>query len=115
MRISDWSSDVCSSDLQILQELEFGRGFAMLRGLPVEDYDVESLYTIYWGLGVHLGTPMSQNAKGELIAEVTDRGKDYEQNNVRGYTTRAALVPHCDRTEAEIGRASGRERVGQKV
>src|SRR3546814_8525712 len=72
----------------------------MLRGLPVEDYDVESLYTIYWGLGVHLGTPMSQNAKGELIAEVTDRGKDYEQNNVRGYTTRAALVPHCDSTDA---------------
>src|SRR3546814_1721872 len=62
---------------QILQELEFGRGFAMLRDLPVEDDDVKALYTIYWGHGVHLGTPMSQNAKGELIAEVTDRGKDY--------------------------------------
>lgn len=84
---------------EILRELEFGRGFAMLRGLPVDDYDVDSLYTIYWGLGAHLGTPMSQNAKGELIAEVTDRGKDYEQNNVRGYTTRAALVPHCDSTD----------------
>lgn len=81
-------------------EIENGRGFVMLRGIPVPDYGTEALQTIYWGLGVHLGTPITQNPRGELLAEVIDRGNDYNQNNVRGNTTRAAILPHCDSADA---------------
>lgn len=80
-------------------DLEQGRGVVLLRGLAPERYDMDSLYTLYWGLAVHLGTPISQNAKGDLIGQVTDSGRDYQAKNVRGYTTRAALRPHCDASD----------------
>ena len=80
----------------VARELDAGRGFVMLRGLPVEKYAADDLRLLYWGLGVHLGTPISQNGLGELIAEVTDRGYDYSVENVRGYTTRGGQSPHTD-------------------
>ena len=58
----------------IAEELEHGRGIALLRGLPVERYDAEALKCIHAGLASHLGTPVYQSAKGELIGEITDEG-----------------------------------------
>jgi hypothetical protein len=83
----------------ILQELEDGRGLVVIRGLQVPKYDRETIETIYWGLGGHLGTPISQNAKGQRLAEVKDRGYDYGEINARGYTTRARLLPHVDTSD----------------
>lgn len=83
----------------IARDLEHGRGVVLLRGLAPERYDIDALYALYWGLAVHLGTPISQNAKGDLIGQVTDSGQDYQTKNVRGYTTRAALRPHCDASD----------------
>ena len=83
----------------MLDELEDGRGFTLLRGLPVEKYDEPSLYRLYWGLAVHLGDMISQNAKGDLIGRVEDIGVDINAPNARGYTTRAALHPHNDSSD----------------
>jgi len=47
-------------------------------------------------LATCVGSPMVQNAVGDLLGEVIDRGHDYQANNVRGYTTSAALGFHCD-------------------
>lgn len=84
---------------QIIQELEHGRGCVLVKGLDVERYQMADLKTLYWGLGVHLGVPISQNAKGDLIGHVTDSGHDYQRKNVRGYTTNDALRPHCDSSD----------------
>jgi hypothetical protein len=84
----------------ILEQLENGRGCALVRGLDAGRYDKEALQTIYWGIAVHLGRPISQNAKGELICHVKDSGRDYFSKNVRGYTTRSRLAPHCDPVDA---------------
>ncbi len=84
-----------SAITRFLDELEDGRGFVMLRGLPVADLSDEELYLLYWGLGVHLGTPLTQNRKGERIVEIADRGIRYGKQ-VRGYTTDAQLMPHSD-------------------
>ena len=81
---------------EILEELEVGRGFVLLRGIPVERYDEASLYRLYWGIAVHLGDLISQNAKGDLIGRVEDIGVDIQAHNARGYTTNAALHPHND-------------------
>jgi hypothetical protein len=78
------------------RELDSGRGFVMMRGLPVDKYTADERRLLYWGLGIHLGTPISQNGLGELISEVTDRGYNYTVENVRGYTTRAGQNPHTD-------------------
>ena len=80
----------------IRDSLEDGRGMVLLRGLPIERYTDEQAYLIYWLISSHLGTPIVQNARGELIGEVRDRGFDYQANNVRGYNTKAELRPHCD-------------------
>lgn len=77
-------------------ELENGRGFVLLRGLPVEDYSPDDLNLLYWGIGTHLGDVISQNGRGDLIGHVTDLGFDWSQPNVRGYTTNAGLRPHND-------------------
>jgi hypothetical protein len=57
---------------QLGNELEHGRGFARLRGLPVVHYDEDDLRKIFWGIGTHLGTARYQNADGELIGKVRD-------------------------------------------
>jgi hypothetical protein len=59
---------------EIAGELETGRGIALLRGLPVERYDADALKCIHYGLASHLGTPVYQSAKGELVGEITDEG-----------------------------------------
>jgi hypothetical protein len=56
----------------VLDELENGRGVALLRGFPVDRWAAEDLRDIYWGLGSHLGHIRYQNARGELIGEVRD-------------------------------------------
>ncbi len=81
-----------------LSELEDGRGFVLLRGVPIDDADDLTLYTLYWGLGVHLGTPITQNRHGERIVEIANRGIAYGKQ-VRGYMTDARLMPHCDASD----------------
>ena len=85
-------------DVQV--ELEDGRGFTVLRGLPVERYDYDELRIILMGIIVHLGDPMPQDTVGTLVEEVVDRGLSYSNIRVRGYMTRAELTPHCDSGDA---------------
>ncbi|CAM5249331.1 hypothetical protein SXANM310S_04295 [Streptomyces xanthochromogenes] len=83
----------------IVDELEFGRGFAVLRGLPVEKWTVEDAKLVYWGIGLHLGTPVSQNAAGELMAHVRDHSEGELGDpsvETRAYRTRSELPFHTD-------------------
>ena len=52
-----------------------------------------------WGFGVHAGIPISQNSRGQLISEVTDKGNDYGDINARGFATSAELHPHVDTSD----------------
>ncbi len=80
----------------MVDELENGRGFVMMRGLDRLGLDPAGLRDVYWGLAQHMGRTISQNSTGALIGEVFDRGLDYADNNVRGHTTNAEIGPHCD-------------------
>src|SRR5262245_53966650 len=62
---------------EVSAELEDGRGLVLLRRLPVERYDEDEVRIVYWGLGLHLGTPRYQNAQGELIGDVRDENRLY--------------------------------------
>lgn len=87
----------------IYEDVQHGRGFAVLRGLPAEKYSRKDLETIYWGIGSHLGYPISQNPEGHLIAEVTDKGSSYASNiNDRGYRSRDKLNPHVDTSDVTV-------------
>lgn len=79
-----------------VHDLDQGRGCVLVRGLDPTRYDQDALLALYWGLAVHLGTPIPQNAKGDLIGHVRDTGREYRAKNVRGYTTNDRMRAHCD-------------------
>lgn len=76
-----------------------GRGFVLIRGVPVEKWDIDQAATAYWGIGLHLGSPVSQNAKGHALGHVKDLGYDYNNPLHRGYQTSARLPYHCDSSD----------------
>ncbi|HTP60658.1 MAG TPA: TauD/TfdA family dioxygenase [Burkholderiales bacterium] len=80
----------------ILVELLEGRGFAMLRGFPVDRYTREEQAIAYLGLGSWFGRARSQNAKGHLLGHVKDLGLDITDPKVRYYQTSRKLEYHTD-------------------
>lgn len=83
---------------QLRKELEAGRGFELWRGLPVGEWTEEELSVAFWGLGLHLGSPIVQNSKGELLGSVINTtGTDPATNeNSRFYHTNHAAPFHVD-------------------
>src|SRR3546814_2239539 len=88
MRISNWSSDVCSSDLLVDQEL---RSATMADGLAM-------------AIGIH--EPLHRRA---ILRQLCGRvGHQDRSDRIEQHRGRASELP-------EIGRASCRERVCQSV
>ncbi|HLF38138.1 MAG TPA: TauD/TfdA family dioxygenase [Burkholderiales bacterium] len=84
---------------KISEELEYGRGFVQIKGLPIERYTLQQAKVIYWGIGTYLGKAVSQNAKGDLLGDVRDEGLDIRAAGVRGYQTRTTSPFHVDETD----------------
>ena len=86
---------------RLRNEVLDGRGFAVLRGLPVEGRPVEESATAYWGLGTYFGSARSQNAKGHLLGHVYDLGEGLTETNpnIRGYATAERQNFHIDRCD----------------
>jgi len=80
-------------------ELLDGRGFVYLRGLPVHDMSADEAATAYFGLGQHIGAPVSQNAQGHILGHVKDYGRSIDDLNARGYQTTAELGFHADHSD----------------
>jgi hypothetical protein len=80
----------------ILAEMLEGRGFALLRGFPVDRYSREEQAIAYLGIGSWFGRARSQNAKGHLLGHVKDLGLDISDPKVRYYQTRRKLEYHTD-------------------
>ncbi|MEP6702322.1 MAG: TauD/TfdA family dioxygenase [Betaproteobacteria bacterium] len=80
----------------LLRELLEGRGFFMMRGLPVERYSLESAAIAYLGIGRPFGGLRSSNARGHLLGHVKDVGADIKDGNTRFYQTNRRLEYHTD-------------------
>lgn len=101
--------DVCQDDfplptfdkaLEALHdELKEGRGFFLLRGVPIEDFTKQQAGIAFWGIGTRFGRAISQNAKGHLLGHVKDFGGDYNDPNVRGYQTNVEMSFHTDQCD----------------
>jgi hypothetical protein len=81
---------------QVKDHILNGSGFYVLRGLPVERWDLRQAATAFWGLSSHLGQACSQNGKGHVLGHVKNLGLDYNRAEVRGYQTSARLPFHTD-------------------
>lgn len=82
--------------LAIRHEVLQGRGFALLRGLPVDEWPRELSAAAFCGLGVHLGHLRAQNARGDLLGHVQDVGLKSDDPNVRLYQTAERQTFHTD-------------------
>jgi len=85
----------------IRNEVADGRGFALLRGLPIERYSIEEARLLFWGLAGHVGTAEGQDRAGNRMHQVTDTGKRVDgDNSTRGYETNDELMFHNDGGDA---------------
>jgi alpha-ketoglutarate-dependent taurine dioxygenase len=84
---------------QIQDSLETGSGATMIRGFPAEDFSEEEATRIFCGIVQHIGTPVSQSAKGERIFHVRDEGFRPDDPRARGPNTRKRLSFHTDRCD----------------
>jgi len=77
-----------------------GRGFVLLRGVPVEGRPIAESATAYWGIGTWFGSARSQNAKGHLLGHVYDLGGRSETDpTIRSYATAERQNFHIDRCD----------------
>jgi alpha-ketoglutarate-dependent taurine dioxygenase len=63
----------------VLDALERGRGFAILRGPSPEASSDDEARALYWLAGQLLGEPFAQNVQGTLLYDVRDTGQDVAQ------------------------------------
>jgi hypothetical protein len=82
---------------ELAQEVEEGRGFQVVRGIPVERYDYDQLRQLFWGIGLYFATPWLQTKDGDWFIDVRDEGKNYDEN-MRGYHSTSELRYHSDGT-----------------
>mgnify|MGYP002641477168 CR=1 FL=1 len=81
---------------EVRSELVDGKGFVVLRGLPVDRWSRRNTFIAYWLLGNTLGQPVPNNSLGDMIGHVADLGRDVDAATTRGYDTNAQLAYHCD-------------------
>lgn len=104
-----------------LRELNEGRGFMLLRGLPVERWGLDLSQRAYLGLGLQMGSFGSQNAAGDLLGHVRDTGENPDDPSVRLYRTRRAQGFHTDGADVigllclQTARSGGESRIVSSV
>lgn len=87
---------------EVPDRLEHGLGVVLIRDLPRERYTVQECELIYWGFGVHLGQPISQNTRGHLLGHVRDEGREMGEPTTRLYQTRAKMDFHSDQLPVDV-------------
>ena len=80
----------------VLDEVLEGRGFVLLRGLPVARWGQRLSAIAFLGLGLHWGSLRSQNKHGHLLGHVRDAGLSSQDPNVRVYQTHERQNYHTD-------------------
>ncbi len=77
-------------------QLLLGNGLEVIQGLPIHNYSQRTAATIFCGIGAHLGSARSQNAKGHILGHVRDTGVSSKSANVRIYQTAERQTFHTD-------------------
>lgn len=99
----DFPLNACAAELAaLLPEVQNGLGFCVLRGIPRDKYSDAECEIIYWGLGVHIGSPVSQNDRGHLLGHVLDEDRSYDDPSARGYQTAQRMDFHCDLLPVDV-------------
>ncbi len=80
----------------ILDDVLNGRGFVLIRRLPVEHWTRRKATLAFLIIGAHVGNLRMQNADGHLLGHVRDLGRSSDDPNTRIYQTRERQTHHTD-------------------
>ena len=83
-------------------EIENGRGVALLRGLPREGLDEKDFELLTWGIGLHHGVGRPQGKASHYVSAVRDAGNAYRTGSGRGYNSNAELDFHTDSADVVV-------------
>lgn len=83
----------------ILDRLERGPGFVVLRGFPVADAAPEELHRRFWAFCRRLGTPLPQTKEGDRLMRVAHDPATANRQIGRWYGSRERLTFHTDRCD----------------
>ena len=89
--------EIASDIATIFDQIQNGYGFVLVRGFPLDRYTEEELGLIYWGIGTHMGTGVSQSVMGDRLGHVMDFSAD--NPNARAYRNKQTLSMHTDLSE----------------
>lgn len=76
-------------------DLNAGRGFAVIGGFPADRFGYEDSMLAYGGLAAYLGRIVVQNYEGQVVVDVIDKGIPYDHKS-RGYSSNKLLPFHTD-------------------
>jgi hypothetical protein len=80
----------------MLEEVMNGRGFVLIKGLPVERWTKREATVAFLVIWLQLGNLRMQNAEGHLLGHVRDLGRSSSDPNTRIYQTRERQTHHTD-------------------
>lgn len=97
LRKDDFIVDDLASKLkELARRLEKGVGAVVVRGLDLNALDFPDCEKVFWCLGQHLGTPVSQSDQGDLIMNIMDVAEESAREDARGVHSRHPLEYHTD-------------------
>lgn len=80
----------------LLDEVLKGRGFVLIKGLPVARWSKRDAALAFLIIGAQLGALRMQNADGHLLGHVRDLGRSSTDPNTRIYQTNERQTFHTD-------------------
>ncbi len=96
---ADFPLTAVAEDMARLREtMVSGRGIVLIRGMPFEGCSPDEIETMFWGLGTHFGSAVSQSVMGDRLGHVIDV-TDVDPH-ARAYRARRELKLHTDLSDA---------------
>jgi hypothetical protein len=81
-------------------EIESGRGFIIIRGLPADKYSLTQLKQLYWAFGLRFGVPVPQSFLGDRIGDIMDvSDEEPDPRKRRGYHSGGLQHTHTDSSD----------------
>jgi hypothetical protein len=81
---------------RLLDQVLNGRGFVLIRGLPIRRWTKLEAAIAFLGIGVHMGGLRMQNGAGHVLGHVMDLGRSGDDPNARIYQTNERQTFHTD-------------------
>lgn len=101
VQASDYPLVACAPAVDTWRrDVDFGRGFVLVRGLRAEFYSDALSSAIYYVLGLHMGDPIRQNEMGDLLDHVyATSDKTMDDPTALSAKVRDKLVYHSDSSD----------------